>query len=166
MPGQKANYGKPPCLALVAQSRGWRPIIEANCRKNQIAGRIWIVASWWFVKILRLYFGMFQPSLVSKPVTEKENRLPPAVSIWMDQKSEPWTCENGVDLVYPGAFRYCKCGRFLTMPFTRSVQSGLKTDQIHNTNALHNVWPRTTWMDGQRCQICTNYKDYGFSAWR
>ena len=50
--GQKGNYGKPPCLALVAQSRGWRPIIGANCHKNQIAGRIWIVASWWTVKNL------------------------------------------------------------------------------------------------------------------
>ena len=28
-----------------------------------------------------------------------------------------------------------------------------------NTNALHNVWPRTTWMKRRRCQIYTNYKD-------
>ena len=27
------------------------------------------------LKILRLYFGIFQPSLVSKPVAEKQNRL-------------------------------------------------------------------------------------------
>ena len=122
--GQKGNYGKPPCLALVAQSRGWRPIIEANCRKNQIAGRIWIVARWWTVKNLEtvlVYISTFIGLEASHRKVEQA-----AVSSWLDQKSEPWTCENGVDLVYPGAFRYCKCGRFLTMPFTRSVQSGLK----------------------------------------